>query len=118
ISEHAAKSLSVILQLKPGKLARPANVSASRDSCVSPPLVKESIVTLAFKSLELPSNIIPISSIAALQPNKEWVNAMVDGPDLEMTNIHADANLGNVFVQDASHAVDDDVELALVGSEH
>ncbi|GKC48150.1 hypothetical protein Tco_1065872 [Tanacetum coccineum] len=114
IYEHAAESLSVILQLEPGKLARLVNVPASRDACVFPPLVNESIVTLASKSLELPSNTIPISSTATLQPNKEWVNAMFDGPDHEMTDRAAD----NVFVQDASHVVDDDVELALVGSEH
>ncbi|GKF61427.1 hypothetical protein Tco_0181481, partial [Tanacetum coccineum] len=38
---------------------------------------------------------------------------MFDGPDHEMTDRAAD----NVFVQDTSHVVDDDVELALVGSE-
>ncbi|GKG22886.1 hypothetical protein Tco_0388189, partial [Tanacetum coccineum] len=84
-----------------------------------PPLVKEWIVTLASKSLELPSNTIPISSTATLQPNEEWVNVMFDGPDHEMIDRAVDPNLGNVFVQDASHVVDDDDdELALVGSEH
>nr|GFA17955.1 hypothetical protein [Tanacetum cinerariifolium] len=116
-ASHVAKPLSVILQLKPKKLARPANVPASRDSCVSPPIVKESTVTPAFASLELSSNTLPTSSAAVLKPNKEWANAMVDGSDHEMTDRAADANLGNVFVQGASHDVDDDVVLTLIGSE-
>ncbi|GJV65014.1 hypothetical protein Tco_1475842 [Tanacetum coccineum] len=61
IYEHATEPLSVILQLKPEKLARPANVLASRDACVSHPIAKESTVTLASTSLELLSNIVPTS---------------------------------------------------------
>ncbi|GJR39132.1 hypothetical protein Tco_1214816, partial [Tanacetum coccineum] len=90
ITEHAVEPLSVILQLEPEKLACPANVSASKDARVSPPVVKESTVTPAFASLKLPSNT--------------------------MTDRATDANLGSVFVQRASHAVDDDVELTLIGS--
>ncbi|GKC71229.1 hypothetical protein Tco_1117112, partial [Tanacetum coccineum] len=41
---------------------------------------------------------------------------MVDGPDHKMTNRAADANMRNVFVQGASHVVDDDAELTLIGS--
>nr|GEW16715.1 hypothetical protein [Tanacetum cinerariifolium] len=48
---------------------------------------------------------------------REWANVMVDGPDHEMTNRAVDANLWNVFVQGASHAVDDDFKLTLIGSE-
>ncbi|GJY29770.1 hypothetical protein Tco_0405537 [Tanacetum coccineum] len=75
IFEHAAEPLSVILQLEPEKLARPANAPALRDARVSPLVVKESTMTPAFASLELPSN------------------------------------------NGASHAVDNDVELTLIGSE-
>ncbi|GJW23441.1 hypothetical protein Tco_0034063 [Tanacetum coccineum] len=117
ISEHADKPLSVILQLDPEKLARSANVLALRDARVSPPVLKESTVTPAFASLELPSNTVPTSFVAVLEPNEEWANTMVDGPDHEMTVRAADANLGNVFVQGASHAIDDDAELTLIGSE-
>nr|GEY20652.1 hypothetical protein [Tanacetum cinerariifolium] len=42
ISEHASEPLSVILQLEPEKLARPANVPTSRDARVSHPITKES----------------------------------------------------------------------------
>nr|GEW99611.1 hypothetical protein [Tanacetum cinerariifolium] len=79
ISKHAAKPLSVILQLEPKKLAHLVNFPTSRDSCVSPPLVKQLIVTPASESLELPSYIILASSTTALDPNKECVNEMVDG---------------------------------------
>ncbi|GJX07370.1 hypothetical protein Tco_0195302 [Tanacetum coccineum] len=44
----------------------------------------ESIVTLVSLSLELLSNTILSSFAALFEPNKEWVNAMVDGPDNEM----------------------------------
>nr|GEZ57555.1 hypothetical protein [Tanacetum cinerariifolium] len=69
--EHAIEPLSVILQLEPEKLARPANVPASKDANVSSPLVKESIVTPAYKPLDFPSNVIHASSTAALEPNEE-----------------------------------------------
>ncbi|GKF70710.1 hypothetical protein Tco_0203767 [Tanacetum coccineum] len=117
ISEHAAEPLSVILQLEPKKLARPANVPASRDACVSPPIANESTVTLASTSLELLSNIVPTSSATALEPNEEWVNAMVDGPDNEMVDAAANAKPGDVFVQGVSHVVDDVTELTVTGSE-
>ncbi|GJV17514.1 hypothetical protein Tco_1362837 [Tanacetum coccineum] len=116
-SRHVIEPLSVILQLEPEKLARPANVPASRDALVSPIVVKESIVTPAFASVDLPSNTVPTSSVAILEPNEEWENAMVDGPDHEMTDRATDANLGSVFVQGSSHTVDNDSELTLIRSE-
>ncbi|GJZ66662.1 hypothetical protein Tco_0623358 [Tanacetum coccineum] len=67
------------------------NVPASRDACISSPIVKESIVTLASTSLELLSNTIPTSSTATLEPKKEWVNVMVDGSDHEMRDGAANA---------------------------
>ncbi|GJU71000.1 retrovirus-related pol polyprotein from transposon TNT 1-94 [Tanacetum coccineum] len=94
ITEHAVEPLSVILQLEPEKLARLANVSASRDARVSPPVVKESTVTPASASLKLPSNTVLTSSGVVLEPNEDWTNTMVDGPDHEMTDRAADANLG------------------------
>nr|GEV23504.1 hypothetical protein [Tanacetum cinerariifolium] len=48
---------------------------------------------------------------------REWANVMVDGPYHEMTDRAVDANLWNMFVQGASHAVDDDFKLTLIGSE-
>ncbi|GJZ63760.1 hypothetical protein Tco_0620181 [Tanacetum coccineum] len=79
----------------PEKLARPANVPTLRDTRISPPLVKESTVTHLFESLEFPSDVVPASSTAALEPNKEWVNAMADGPDHEMTDGTANAKPGS-----------------------
>nr|GEY14323.1 hypothetical protein [Tanacetum cinerariifolium] len=98
ISEHAVEPLSVILQLEPKKLASPANVPASKDACVSPSITKESTMTLASTSLKLLSNIVPTSSATALETNKEWVNAMVDGPDNEMVDAAANAKPGDVFM--------------------
>ncbi|GJZ51380.1 hypothetical protein Tco_0605895 [Tanacetum coccineum] len=86
ISDHATKPLSVILQIEPKKLAGPANVPTSRDARVSPSIVKESTVTPASKSLKLSTNVAPAPSVVALDQNKEWVNAMVDGPDAEKTD--------------------------------
>ncbi|GJW00678.1 hypothetical protein Tco_1555929 [Tanacetum coccineum] len=117
ISEHAAEPLSVILQLEPKKLTRPANIPALRDTRVSPPLVKESTVTRISESFELPSNVVPSSSTAALEPNEEWVNAMVDGSDHEMTDDIVNAKSGSMFVQGASYVVDDDTKLTVIGSE-
>nr|GEU69773.1 hypothetical protein [Tanacetum cinerariifolium] len=96
----------------------PANVLTSRNTCVSPPVAKESTVTLVSSYLELLSNISSSSSIAILEPNEEWLNAMVDGPDNKMTGGAGNGKSGDVFVQGASHVVDDDVELSVVGSEH
>ncbi|GKE31484.1 hypothetical protein Tco_1450806, partial [Tanacetum coccineum] len=118
ISKHAVEPLSVILQLEPEKLARLANVPASKDARVSPYLVKESTVTPASKSLELPSNVIPVSFTTALEPNKEWVNVIVDGPDHEMTDGAVNGKTGSTFVQGASYAIDDAAELTLIWSEH
>nr|GEW20997.1 hypothetical protein [Tanacetum cinerariifolium] len=117
ISEQAAEPLSVILQLEPKKLTRPTNVPASRNICVSPPVAKESTMTLVSSYLELLSNISPSSSAILLEPNEEWLNAMVDGPDNKMTSGAGNGKSGDVFVQGASHVVDDDVELSVVGSE-
>ncbi|GKD82738.1 hypothetical protein Tco_1349577, partial [Tanacetum coccineum] len=86
ISKHATEPLSVILQLEPEKLARPADVPTSRDAHVSPPIAKESTVTPASKSLELSTNVVPAPSTVTLEQNMEWVNAMVDGSNVEMTD--------------------------------
>ncbi|GJV86080.1 putative ribonuclease H-like domain-containing protein [Tanacetum coccineum] len=59
--------LSVILQLEPKKLVRPANIPTSRDARVSPP-AKESTVTPAFESLELSANVVPASFAIASEP--------------------------------------------------
>ncbi|GKE69135.1 hypothetical protein Tco_1527207, partial [Tanacetum coccineum] len=98
-------------------MARSANVPTTRDIRVSPPLVKESTVTPISESLEFPSNVVPASSTAALEPNEEWVNAMVDGPDHEITDGAVNANPGSIFVHGASYAADDATELTVIGSE-
>ncbi|GKB80661.1 hypothetical protein Tco_0947556, partial [Tanacetum coccineum] len=105
-------------QLEPEKLARSTNVPALRDALFSPPLVKELTVTPASKSLEFPTNVIPASSTAALEINEECVNAMVDGPDHEMTDGAVNTNSGSAFMHGASYAIDDAAELTLIGSEH
>ncbi|GJX47574.1 hypothetical protein Tco_0272764 [Tanacetum coccineum] len=77
--------------LEPEKLAHPANVLALRDACVSPPIAKELTVTLSSTSLEFLSNTVPTSSAAALEPNEEWVNAIVDERDNKMVDAAANA---------------------------
>nr|GFB11058.1 hypothetical protein [Tanacetum cinerariifolium] len=86
IFEHATEPLLVILQIEPEKLARPTNVPTSMDARVSPSIAKESIVTPASKSFELSTNVSLAPSVVALEKNKERVNAMVDGPNAEMTD--------------------------------
>ncbi|GJV04457.1 hypothetical protein Tco_1338026 [Tanacetum coccineum] len=90
---------------------------ASRDSRVSPPMTMKSTVTPVSLSLELPSNIVPSSFAAVLERNEEWANAMVHGPNNEMTNGAGNGNPGNVLVQGVSCVVDDGAELTLVKSE-
>nr|GEV47055.1 hypothetical protein [Tanacetum cinerariifolium] len=48
--------------------------------------------------VSLPSNTIPTSSAAVLEPHDEWANAMVDGPNHEMTHKADDANLGMMLL--------------------
>ncbi|GKB36350.1 hypothetical protein Tco_0881292, partial [Tanacetum coccineum] len=117
IFEFVVEPLSIILQLEPKKLVRPTNVPTSRDAYVSPPIAKESTMIPASESLELSSNVVSAPSIVASKQNKEWVNAMVDGPDAEMTDGAAHSKSGGVFVQGTSHVLDDVAEVTVVGSE-
>ncbi|GKB76460.1 hypothetical protein Tco_0943355 [Tanacetum coccineum] len=71
IFEHASEPLSVILQLEPEKLVRPANIPILRDAHVSPPITKELTVTPASKSLELSTNADLTQSVVASEHNKE-----------------------------------------------
>ncbi|GKB48466.1 hypothetical protein Tco_0899219 [Tanacetum coccineum] len=114
---YAIKPLSVILQLELEKLARPANVPASKDARVSPPFVKESTMTPASESLEFPTNVVPASSVVTLKQNEEWVNVMVDGSDPEITDAAANVKSESIFVQGTSCALDDIVRVTGVGSE-
>ncbi|GJT70890.1 hypothetical protein Tco_1030176, partial [Tanacetum coccineum] len=116
ISEYAAEPLLVILQLEPEKLVRPSNVPIPRDTRVSPPIAKESIVTPVSKSLELSANVVPASSAVALEQNEEQVSDAVDGSDLEMTNGVAHSKSGGDFNQGTSHVLDDVAEVTVVGS--
>ncbi|GKD59316.1 hypothetical protein Tco_1296825 [Tanacetum coccineum] len=79
ISEHAIEPLSIILQLEPKKFAHPNNVPASRNARVSPPFAKESTITPASASLELPSDTALASSVAALEPNEVSHTLDADG---------------------------------------
>ncbi|GKC43246.1 hypothetical protein Tco_1060968 [Tanacetum coccineum] len=94
ISEYTVEPLSVILQLELEKLVRSVNVPIPRDSRVSPPIAKELTVTPVSKSLELSANVVPASSIVALEQNEEQVSATVDGSDLEMTDGAAHSKSG------------------------
>nr|GEY90593.1 hypothetical protein [Tanacetum cinerariifolium] len=77
---------SIIEELEPKKLVRPANVLIPRDTRVSLPIAKESTVTPVSKSLELSANIVPASSVVALEQNEEQMSVAVDGLGLEMTD--------------------------------
>ncbi|GJR51617.1 hypothetical protein Tco_1402138 [Tanacetum coccineum] len=116
IFEFSVEPLSVILQLKPEKLVRPANIPTSRDSRVSPPIAKESTMTPAFESLELSGDVVPAPSVIAFEKNEEWLNAMVDGPDVEMTDGATHSKSRGVFVQGTSHVLDDVAKVSVVGS--
>nr|GEU93210.1 hypothetical protein [Tanacetum cinerariifolium] len=96
---------------------RPVNVPTSKDSRISPPIAKESTVTPASKSLEISTNVALASSIVTLEQNEEWINVIVDGPDAEMNDGVAHSKSGSVFVQGTSHALDDAIEVTVVGSE-
>nr|GEW29063.1 hypothetical protein [Tanacetum cinerariifolium] len=93
ISEFFTEPLSVILQLEPEKLVRPTNVPTSRDARVSPPIAKELTVAPTFKSLELSANVFPTPSVIDSEQNEEWVNAMFDGMDVEITDGDAHSKL-------------------------
>ncbi|GJV05028.1 hypothetical protein Tco_1338597 [Tanacetum coccineum] len=116
IYEHATEPLSVILQLDPEKLDRPANIPHSRDARVSLPTTKESTVTPASKSLELFANVDLTASVIASKHNEEMVNAEVDGSDPKMTDDTVAAKSEHAFVQGIFVALEDVVELVEVGS--
>ncbi|GJY47839.1 hypothetical protein Tco_0437795 [Tanacetum coccineum] len=116
ISEHATKPLSVILQLEPEKLDRPANFPPSRDTRVSTLSIKESTVTPASKSLELSANVDLTASAVTSEHNEEMLNAEVDGSDPKMIDDTLAAKSGHAFMQGISVALEDVVELAEVGS--
>ncbi|GKE11338.1 hypothetical protein Tco_1414889, partial [Tanacetum coccineum] len=117
IYEYVAEPLSVILQLEPEKLVRPASIPIPRDTHVSPPIAKESTVTPVPKYLELPANIAPVSSVIASEQNEEQVNVVVDGSNLEIADGAAPSKSGGIFVQGVSYVLDDVVEATAVESE-
>nr|GEV52404.1 hypothetical protein [Tanacetum cinerariifolium] len=71
------------------------NVPIPRDTRVSPPIAKESIVT----------------------PNEQHVSTAVDGSNLKMIDGATHSKSGGVFVQGTSHALDDVAEVTVEGSE-
>ncbi|GKA73499.1 ribonuclease H-like domain-containing protein, partial [Tanacetum coccineum] len=98
-------------------MAYPANVPTSRDARVSPLIAKESTVTPASKSLELSTNVAPAPSTVALEKNEEWVNAMVYGPNVDMTKGASPSKSKSVFVYGISHVLDDVAKVTAIGSE-
>ncbi|GKD14903.1 hypothetical protein Tco_1199310 [Tanacetum coccineum] len=115
VSDCASHPLSAILQLEPEKLACSHDVSNPKDTRVSPPIAKESIVTPVCSSLGFPSNDVPFSSATALGQNEEWVNVMVDTSYNEMADGVVNDKPRNVFLHGVSHTIgeDDGSSLAL-----
>nr|GFC18439.1 hypothetical protein [Tanacetum cinerariifolium] len=89
--------------LEPKQLARPASVPALKDSRVSILMVKESTVTYAFSSLELLFKLLPL--FFAPGQMEEWINAMVDMSDQEMTNVATNGGSKTIFVQGEGRVV-------------
>ncbi|GJT23139.1 hypothetical protein Tco_0893076 [Tanacetum coccineum] len=116
ISEHATEPLSVILQLEPEKLVRPANVPIPRGTRISHLIAKELTVTPVSKSLKLSANVNFTAFTVASKRNEEMVNAEVDGSDPKMIDVTATVKSGHAFVQGISIALDDVAELVEVGS--
>ncbi|GJS61876.1 hypothetical protein Tco_0656660 [Tanacetum coccineum] len=114
VLKKMANFMPVILQLKPEKLVRSANVPASREVRVSPP-TKESNVTPASKSLQLSANVNFTTSAVASEHNEEMVYAKVDGSDPKMTDDIVVVKSRHAFMQGISVAHDDAVEMVEVG---
>ncbi|GJU81592.1 hypothetical protein Tco_1283957 [Tanacetum coccineum] len=111
ISEHATEPLSVILQLEPEKLVRPANVPLPRGTRVSPPIAKESTVTPVYESLELYANVNFTASTVASEHNKEIVN--VEGISVSLVDVAELVEVGSGRVPSGL----DDVVVALSAHE-
>nr|GEW94037.1 hypothetical protein [Tanacetum cinerariifolium] len=116
ISGYATEPLSVILQLEPEKLVHPANIPIPRGTRISPPIAKESTVTLVFESLELFASVNFTASDIASEHNKEMVNTNVDGSNPKITDDTTAVKFGHAFVQGISVALDDVTVLVEVGS--
>nr|GEW59636.1 hypothetical protein [Tanacetum cinerariifolium] len=117
IFKYVVEPLSVILQLKPKNLVRPANVLILMDTRVSTTIAKESTVTPVPKSFELSANVAHVSSVITSEQNKEQVNVVVDRSDFEMADGATPSKSGGVFVQGVSHVLDDVIEATVVESE-
>ncbi|GKA57683.1 hypothetical protein Tco_0756871 [Tanacetum coccineum] len=120
ISAHSTEPLSVILQLKPKKLARTANVPPLRDARVSPPTIKELTVTPASKPLELSTNADLTSSIAASEHNEEMgiFVALEDAVKLvEVGSRHASSDPNDVVVALSAGEKGDGLVPSSVGGE-
>nr|GEX89937.1 hypothetical protein [Tanacetum cinerariifolium] len=89
ISEYDVEPLTVILQLNTEKLVCLANIPIPMDTCISPPIANESIVS-----------------------------DTVDGSVLEMTDGATHSKSTGIFVRGTSHFLDDVIEVTMVGSEH
>ncbi|GKB69239.1 hypothetical protein Tco_0930651 [Tanacetum coccineum] len=64
-----------------GRLAKASPLVAQTDYAFLNKISKH-----ATKPLSLLANVVPASSVVASEQNEEWVNAMVDGSDPEMTD--------------------------------
>ncbi|GJW83958.1 hypothetical protein Tco_0157103 [Tanacetum coccineum] len=105
---YSAQPLSAIVDLEPDRLARPTVVLAPRAAGVSPPLTKELTVTPAPSLVELFSKDVPPSYATDSEQNEEWLNVMVDMAHEEMIDSDS-GKLMEVFVQGATHSVNEDV---------
>ncbi|GJQ99250.1 hypothetical protein Tco_0522235 [Tanacetum coccineum] len=108
--------MPVILQLKPEKLVRLANILIPRGTRVSPPIAKESTVTPVSKTLELSGNVNFTASAVASEHNEEMVNAEVDGSYPKMTDDTTAVKSRHALMQGISVALDDVMKLVEVGS--
>nr|GEV04992.1 hypothetical protein [Tanacetum cinerariifolium] len=116
IFEYVVEPLSVILQLEPKILVRPANIPIARDAHVSPSIVKESTVTPASKSLKLSANVDLTAFVVAIEHDEEMVSAEVHDSDLKMIDDTITVKSGHAFMQGMFAILNNDVELAGVVS--
>nr|GEW37128.1 ankyrin repeat-containing domain, PGG domain protein [Tanacetum cinerariifolium] len=111
VAAHSTQPLFDIVELKLDRLARPVVVPTPRAIGVSPPVPKETTATPAPSSLKLFSSDAPPSSAAALEQNKQWLNAMVDKTDEGVVDAAFEKHR-DIFMQGMAHPVNDDASQA------
>ncbi|GJR80548.1 hypothetical protein Tco_0151333 [Tanacetum coccineum] len=109
--DAALKKISCFVPGAQSRLACPVVVPTPKAVGVSPPIPKELTVTPAPSLVELFLSDAPPSSVAALEQNEEWLNAMVDTTDESIVDV-ASEKPGEVFVQGMAHPINDDASRA------